>query len=56
VDALLRTRGVRPVDYEDWKRLDEIERAAGEPLGRPRVKFTTVAEMLEALDQSREPA
>ncbi len=56
VDALLRARGIRPVDYEDWKRLDELERAAGEKLGRPRVKFTRVAEMLEALDQSREPA
>jgi ferredoxin--NADP+ reductase len=56
VDALLRARGVRPVDYEEWQRLDELERAAGEKLGRPRVKFTSVAEMLEALDQSREPA
>jgi ferredoxin/flavodoxin---NADP+ reductase len=49
VDALLRQR--RPIcfSYEDWKRLDEMEVAAGRRAGRPRVKFTSVEEMAAAL-------
>ncbi|NNE71822.1 MAG: FAD-dependent oxidoreductase [Rhodothermales bacterium] len=36
-------------DFSDWERLDELEVAAGEAGGRPRVKFTSVEEMREAL-------
>ena len=39
----------RRFTYEDWLKLDEIEVALGEAQGRPRVKFTTVEEMEEAL-------
>ncbi len=46
----LASRGVRIISYGDWQRLDAIERSRGEALGRPRLKFTTVAEMLAALD------
>ena len=35
--------------YDDWLKLDEMEVARGEKQGRPRVKFTSVEEMLEAL-------
>ena len=42
--------------FEDWEKLDEIEVARGEALGRPRLKFTTVDEMLEAAGkQTTEP-
>ena len=44
---LLRKRGVPWVDHEGWKRLDDRETARGRAEGRPRVKFCTVAEMLE---------
>ena len=37
------------VSYDDWLRLDEIEVARGKELGRPRLKFTRVEDMLEAL-------
>jgi ferredoxin--NADP+ reductase len=50
IPTLLQNRGVRAVSYDDWRRLDEIERARGQPLGRPRLKLTSVSEMLEALD------
>lgn len=53
---LLGARGVRSVSFDDWKRLDALERAEGEKLGRPRVKFTTVPEMLLALAHTPEPA
>ncbi|UCC83314.1 MAG: FAD-dependent oxidoreductase [Gemmatimonadota bacterium] len=35
--------------WSDWKRIQELEDARGEEQGRPRVKFTTVEEMLAAL-------
>lgn len=35
--------------YEDWQKLDEIEVARGKEQGRPRVKFVSIDEMLEAI-------
>jgi ferredoxin--NADP+ reductase len=34
--------------YDDWLKLDELEVSRGQALGRPRLKFTTVSEMLAA--------
>ena len=48
VDALLLERGARPVLYEGWATIDELERTEGEKLGRPRVKLCTWEELLEA--------
>ena len=42
------------VTFEDWQILDEIEVQRGKALGRSRVKFTTVEDMLEALGKSTE--
>jgi ferredoxin--NADP+ reductase len=47
--ALLASRGVRPLTFDDWSRLDALEVARGSPAGRPRVKFTSLAEMTAAL-------
>jgi ferredoxin--NADP+ reductase len=49
VDALLRERKVRFVTYQDWMRLDKLEVENGKKIGRPRVKFTRVEDMLKAL-------
>jgi ferredoxin/flavodoxin---NADP+ reductase len=38
VDQLLLDRGVRVFTWADWQRLDAMEAAAGQPMGRPRVK------------------
>jgi ferredoxin--NADP+ reductase len=48
VDALLAERGVHVVDQAGWAAIDAAERAAGEPLGRPRVKLCTWDELLAA--------
>jgi len=48
VDALLAERGIRPVVYAGWSSIDAAERAAGEKLGRPRVKLCTWDELLAA--------
>jgi ferredoxin--NADP+ reductase len=50
LDALLLGRGVRLVLYPGWASIDEVERAAGEPLGRPRVKLCTWGELLDAAE------
>jgi ferredoxin--NADP+ reductase len=47
-EAELRARRPELVPYAGWEAIDEIERAAGEPQGRPRVKLTRVGELLEA--------
>jgi ferredoxin--NADP+ reductase len=48
VDALLAERGVAVVTQSGWEAIDAAERAAGEPLGRPRVKLAGWDELLEA--------
>jgi len=50
VDALLDERGVRRVLYPGWCAIDEVERAAGEKLGRPRVKLCTWEALLDAAE------
>jgi ferredoxin--NADP+ reductase len=52
IDTLLLDRGVRLVLYPGWTSIDELERAAGEPLGRPRVKLCTWEELLSAAEKS----
>ena len=48
IDELLAERAVEVVTYPGWEAIDEIECAAGEPLGRPRVKLVTWDELLGA--------
>jgi ferredoxin/flavodoxin---NADP+ reductase len=48
LDDLLASKGARVVDHAGWRAIDSAERAAGEPLGRPRVKLTAWDELLRA--------
>jgi ferredoxin--NADP+ reductase len=48
-EELVRSHQPDFISWDDWKRLKELEDARGEKEGRPRVKFTTVEEMLSAL-------
>lgn len=45
---LLRERQLEFFTFDDWLHLDSIEVSRGEAQGRPRVKFTSVEEMIEA--------
>jgi ferredoxin--NADP+ reductase len=49
VERFVRQRQPHYVSYADWLKLDEFEVARGRARGCPRVKFTRVDEMLEAL-------
>ena len=52
IEALVAERKPEYVSYSGWEAIDAVEKAAGEPLGRPRVKLTRVAEMLDAARSS----
>jgi ferredoxin/flavodoxin---NADP+ reductase len=50
--ALVQLRQPLFVTYADWKRLDALEIERGKVCGRPRLKFTTVDEMMTALGRT----
>jgi ferredoxin/flavodoxin---NADP+ reductase len=50
--TLLGERGIDFVHYDGWRAIDALETGRGEPLGRPRVKLTSIDELIEA---SRRP-
>jgi ferredoxin--NADP+ reductase len=47
---VLAAQGVRIVGYGEWQKIDAAERARGQPMGKPREKFTVVPEMIAAID------
>lgn len=53
LERVLSERQRDLVTYADWQVLDALERERGEADGRPRVKFTRIEDMLEALGERR---
>ena len=51
IEELLVERARDHVTYAGWQAIDRAEIAAGEPHGRPRIKFCRVDEMIEAARQ-----
>jgi ferredoxin--NADP+ reductase len=49
IEQLIAERQPCCVTYADWQRLDELETKHGEEQGRPRVKYTSIKDMLAAL-------
>ncbi|XP_032769645.1 NADPH:adrenodoxin oxidoreductase, mitochondrial [Rattus rattus] len=49
IQALLSDRGVRPVSFSDWEKLDAEEVARGQGTGKPREKLVDRREMLQLL-------
>jgi ferredoxin/flavodoxin---NADP+ reductase len=52
VFALLRARGVRVVTWDEWRRLDALEIARGVAMGKPRERFRSTRDMLDALKET----
>ncbi len=48
---LLSERGGSPVLYAGWEAIDRVEKAAGEPAGRPRIKLSSWDELLAAASE-----
>ncbi len=53
VEALLKARNVEFVSFDDWLKLDQIEQERGKALGRPRLKFSRVSDMLQAIREAK---
>lgn len=49
IEDLLNEREIEYVTFDDWLKLDELEQERGAAINRPRVKFSQVDEMLEAV-------
>lgn len=47
--AFIKAKQPRCISYNDWLTLDEIELKKGEAIGRPRLKFTKIEDMLTAV-------
>lgn len=45
----LKQKGVRAVNFQEWKRIDAAEIERGQKIGKPREKFSSTAEMLSIL-------
>ncbi|RAR14098.1 NADPH:adrenodoxin oxidoreductase mitochondrial precursor [Stemphylium lycopersici] len=50
IKAEVQNKGVRPLAWADWKRIDAAEREKGKAKGKEREKFQSVDEMLQVLD------
>jgi len=48
LEGILAGRGAEVVTYAGWEAIDAVEKARGEPQGRPRVKLGTWDELLAA--------
>ncbi|XP_068614279.1 NADPH:adrenodoxin oxidoreductase, mitochondrial-like [Brachionichthys hirsutus] len=51
ISRLLEKRGVKPVTFSDWEKIDSVEKGRGEAPGKPREKLLTVEEMLQVARQ-----
>ena len=51
ISDLLEQRGVLPVYFQDWEKIDAKEKAMGMPHGKPREKFTKVDQMINQLSK-----
>jgi ferredoxin--NADP+ reductase len=49
VKSLIKERQPNYFSYQDWLQLDQLEVERGQSENRPRVKFTTVEEMIKAV-------
>lgn len=52
IERLLQSRGVHHVTVEGWRVLDRLETLLGSGSGRPRIKFTSIAKMLDAIKEA----
>ncbi|MCC6458430.1 MAG: FAD-dependent oxidoreductase [Caldilineaceae bacterium] len=52
IETLLQSRGLNYVTIEGWRVLDRIETMRGSDTGRPRVKITSIEEMLQAIEEA----
>jgi len=52
ISDLMNERQPQHFSYEDWLKLNELEILKGEEQGRPRVKYTSIDDMLDAVKKN----
>lgn len=50
ISRTMRGKGIRPVSWADWMKIDAEERNRGKEKGKEREKFKTIEEMMRVLD------
>jgi adrenodoxin-NADP+ reductase len=50
VKEVAQSKGCRPVNWEDWQKIDAVEKSRGRSTGKEREKFTRIEDMLAVLD------
>ena len=45
--TLSHSTGVKPVFFDQWRKIDQVEQERGRKLGKPREKIISVQEMLD---------
>lgn len=53
IEKLIKEKNLTSVTYDDWKVLDLFELTRGNEKGRPRIKVTSVPEMLEVIQKGK---
>jgi len=53
VEKLLSDRKPNYVSYEDWLLIDQLEAEMGQAAGRPRIKYSRIEDMLDALQERK---
>jgi ferredoxin--NADP+ reductase len=56
IERLLAERQPNYVTFSDWQILDQIEQAHGTQVGRTRIKFSRVEDMLAAVAERKQAA
>lgn len=46
----LKSKDIRVISFADWQKIDAAEVERGQKIGKPREKFTRIAEMIDVLD------
>ncbi|XP_062976326.1 NADPH:adrenodoxin oxidoreductase, mitochondrial [Elgaria multicarinata webbii] len=49
VKSILQSRGIRPVSFSDWEKIDAAEVSRGKLVGKPREKIANLQEMLKLI-------
>ncbi|XP_015762339.1 PREDICTED: NADPH:adrenodoxin oxidoreductase, mitochondrial-like, partial [Acropora digitifera] len=53
IHKLLLSRGVKPVFFNHWNKIDQVEQEMGKKLGKPREKIISVQKLLEIVYEQR---
>lgn len=49
---ILKSKAVKVIHFNDWKRIDQMEQQLGTSLGKPREKIVDIKQMIEIVEKS----